>query len=135
MAGVLRAFLTPDLKSQIECFVAHLLVTPGRQLDVVELKLFLVQRRFLADTVEFPGSDVTEVLVVTLGFTFTKVSVFHFRIVLRILVLFAEVTAARFFTIQSVVGEQFSKLNEVCNASRRFEALVEAFAGSRNMQV
>lgn len=66
-----------------------------------------------AIALEFPSTDVAEVFVVTLCFAFFG------------LAFFTEVTAARFFTVEGVEGEDFCEFKEVSQTASTFQVLVE----------
>src|SRR2546428_389598 len=81
-----------------------------------ELERLPVQHRRNPNARELPGGDVTEAGVVTL------------RLTLGRLILLAEVTAARFLAMQGVVAHQLGQLEEVRDAARVLERLVEILA-------
>lgn len=72
---------------------------------------------------EFPSTDVAEVFVVTLCFAFFG------------LAFFTEVTAARFFTVEGVEGEDFCEFKEVSQTAGTFQVLVEGTFGANNVDV
>ena len=72
---------------------------------------------------EFPGGDITEVLVVTRRFAILG------------LVLGAEVAATGFFTIESILGEDLGKFEEVGQATGVLELLVVLLVGANHLDV
>ena len=71
----------------------------------------------------FPGSNVSELLVVTHRFAFFG------------LVFGAEVAATTFFTLESVTAHQHAQLEEVINTTSFFKRLVHALGITSNAQV
>src|SRR5690606_24890887 len=72
---------------------------------------------------ELPGSHELEVLVVALGLPLLG------------LVLLPEMTTAGLLTEQGVAAHELAELQEVRDAPRLLEALVQLFAGARHVQV
>src|ERR1700742_4684176 len=70
-----------------------------------------------------PGSDIGEVLVVALRFAVGR------------LVLFAEVAAAGFVALARIDAHQLAELEEVGDAARFFEALIQVVAAARNSDI
>ncbi len=68
--------------------------------------------RFVVGALVLPYRDVGEVLVISHGFA------------LFCLVLFAEVTAARFIACEGIATHEFGKFKEVRESSRVLEGLV-----------
>ena len=76
--------------------------------------------RLHAFTLVFPGGDIHEVFIVTLGFAFLGL---HFL---------AEMAAAGFPAVQGVAGHQFADIKEINEAEGFLECLVEFLVGTRN---
>ena len=100
-----------------------LLVASSSQRALFERQRFLVQDRFVADSLVFPGGDVAEFVIVAGAFAFAG------------LVFFAEVSAAGFIPLQRVVRQQFREFEEVGDASRVFQVLVEGLAAAQDFDV
>src|SRR2546426_9846845 len=88
-----------------------------------ELERLPVEHRRAPDARELPGGDVAEARVVTL------------RLTLGRLELLPEVAAARFLAMQSVVAHQLGELEEVRDAARVLECLVEILARAADVDV
>src|SRR5262249_23286909 len=88
------------------------LVTPGREMNVVEHERLDVASRGRIGAGVFPHGGVTEVLVVALRFAL-------------LLVLDAEVAAAALFALEGVAAEELAELEEVGDAAGLLERLVE----------
>src|SRR3989442_7832854 len=82
-----------------------------------------VEHRRDPDARELPGGDVAEACVVTL------------RLTLGRLELLPEVAAARFLAMQRVVAHQLGELEEVRDAARVLECLVEILARAADVGV
>src|SRR5215207_4987179 len=93
--------------------LVRLLVAALREVDVLELERFLVERRCGVDALELPCGDVREVLVVAQRFALFG------------LVLHPKVAAARLLAGEGVEAEQLAELEEVGDAARLLERLVE----------
>src|SRR4051812_10223092 len=93
--------------------VVRLLVAALREVHVLELERFLVERRRGADALELPCGDVREVLVIAQRFALFG------------LVLHPQVAAARLLAGEGVEAEQLAELEEVGHAARLLERLVE----------
>src|SRR5680860_113299 len=91
----------------------HLLVVPLRELHMLELERLLVQLGSRADTGELPRRDVRELLVVAA------------RLAIVGLVLDPVVTAAAFLAFEGVEAHELAELQEVGDAARLLERLVE----------
>src|SRR5688572_20824497 len=89
------------------------LVTPGREVDRLELELLDVARGVHRVAGPLPRRDVREVLVVAL------------RLALLVLVLGAEVTAAALATVERVAAHQHPELEEVVDAAGLLQRLVD----------
>ncbi len=83
-----------------------------RQLHGLELQFVFVDGGFIFEAVVLPSRSVGEVFVVTFGFTVD-------------LVFGAEVTATGFFAVEGVACHEFTKFDEVDDASSFFEFLVD----------
>ena len=70
-----------------------------------------------------PGRDVAEVLVIAQCLALGR------------LILFAEVAAARFFTVQRVNAQQLAEFKEVGDPARLFERLVDVVGAARHQHV
>src|SRR5262245_1101127 len=97
-----------------------LLVTPLRRVHVLPDQMFLVQRRRLTDSIEFPRRYVREVLVVAQRFAVGG------------LAFLAEMAAAGLRAMQRVEREQFAELEVVGDATRIVERLVHVRLFSRH---
>ena len=73
-------------------------------MDVIKDKRLFVEFCRFAHALVFPCGDIRKIIIVTFGFVFIR------------LVLFAEVTAARFVTVQRVLRHQFTEFEEVGDA-------------------
>ena len=87
------------------------------------VKIFLVEDGILVFAFVFPSGDVHVILVVAFGF-----AVFG-------LAFFAEVTAARFLTVEGVEGDELRDFEEVGETNRLFEFLVEFGLVAGNLDV
>ena len=68
----------------------------------------------------FPGENSGEIFIVAHGFAIGR------------LMFLAEMTAARFVTGERVGAHQFGKFEEISDASRPFQRLIEFFAVARD---
>src|SRR5687767_10703147 len=91
-------------------------VVPLRDMDVVERERLRVALGSLLLALVLPSRDVLELLVVALGLAVGR------------LVLLAEVAAARLLARERVLREQLAELEEVGDAARALERLVEVLA-------
>src|SRR5215471_10269278 len=89
----------------------------------LKLEGLLVELGLLADALELPCSDVTEVGVVAQRFAVGR------------LAFLAEVSAARFLSVQGVERQQLGELEVVGHAAGIFETLVEVVAGAWHRDV
>ena len=84
---------------------------------------FLVQYRFFATALVFPGGDVGEMLVVAFGFALLGLE------------FLAEMAAARFIALQGIDAEQFGKFHEVRHATGVLQLLIELAVPARDSDV
>src|SRR5690606_39550437 len=89
------------------------LVAAGGELDVLERERLLVQPRLRAHAPVLPHRGVGEALVVADGLAFL------------VLVLLAEVAAARLVAIERVATQQLGELEEVGDASGLLDPWIE----------
>src|SRR5665811_2356621 len=92
-------------------------------LDVVVLKLFLVQDRSAVSTGILPGGDVGELAVVTQGLAVLG------------LTLDPEVTPARLFAVQGVDDDQLAQLEEVSHPASTLQRLVQILVLAGDLDV
>ena len=95
-----------------------LLVTAGGQFHFLEGERLFVERLVGMVALVFPGGHVSELVIVTPGFSVGS------------LMLLSEVSAGRLFALQRVLCQQFAELQEIGNAAGMFEALIELLAAT-----
>src|SRR2546430_1637356 len=100
-----------------------LLVTPLREVDVLERERLLVERGWLSLPGPFPGAGVAEVRVVASG------------LALRGLALDAEVAAAGLTPVERIEAHQLRELEEVRDAAGLLERLVQLLTGPEHAHV
>src|SRR5574344_129240 len=100
-----------------------LLVAPGRKVNVFKCQGFLGKFGLLISALIFPGTHVTEVLVIALRFAFGS------------LAFLTEMTAAGFFAVERVRREELRKFEEVRDAAGSDEALVEGVFGAEHVRI
>src|SRR5438552_3678529 len=100
-----------------------LLVTPLREVDVLERERLLVERGWLSLPGPFPGGAVAEVRIVAPG------------LALRGLALDTEVAAARFRSVERVQTRQLREREEVRDAAGLLERLVQLLTGPEHAHV
>src|SRR2546430_13564647 len=100
-----------------------LLVTPLREVDVLERERLLVERGWLSLPGPFPGAGVAEVRVVASG------------LALRGLAFDAEVAAAGLTPVERIEAHQLRELEEVRDAAGLLERLVQLLTGPEHAHV
>ena len=108
----------------------QLRVASDSKVNAIKGEFLFVKFRLGSDAFEFPGCNVSKLIIATQGFTRLGGAVLHFGGIGCELVFKAEVTTAGFVAVKCIVAHDFGKFEEVGDAGCFFKLSIDSVAAS-----